>query len=304
MPGVRIAHQLNMDVSTPIKKARSVSPSVAAPDAPAPPSLPSPPLDLPNSLSLSPSSPSTLSVPTELEDAPAEQRVSYYVQAVDEMVSSVLSKEAFLFDSSELGALERFARLAYEARYLFIRLYLRKQRWIRVAGLKYQRDIEDLHGTVGMLTRREGEEDVVPAKEEEVEEREPVASTSRAKWDVIDLTEDDDEPLKMEPIDLTLSDSDEEEKQKPKPKPQPKKERSPSPVALGHAPPPEPDYSRLALGQADFLKSDTTEILAMLSLDEIVGLGRKLKVDPGKGKNSVSAVSCLLLAFQARPARC
>jgi hypothetical protein len=47
---------------------------------------------------------------SELESAPSQQRVSFYVQAFDDMFS-VVSKEAFLFDQRELLALNRLSDL-------------------------------------------------------------------------------------------------------------------------------------------------------------------------------------------------
>jgi hypothetical protein len=57
-----------------------------------------------------PRSDSVQEIVSELESAPSQQRVSFYVQALDDMCS-VVSKEAFLFDQRELLALNRLSDL-------------------------------------------------------------------------------------------------------------------------------------------------------------------------------------------------
>lgn len=46
----------------------------------------------------------------------AEQRVSFYVQAVDEMVDAVLENESFLFSEDEVAALRRFREMQCASR--------------------------------------------------------------------------------------------------------------------------------------------------------------------------------------------
>lgn len=65
---------------------------------------------VPSSPSESPSPP-----PSDLEDAPSQKRVSYYVQAMDELIESVLKHEAFLFSARELHALRRLQVLECES---------------------------------------------------------------------------------------------------------------------------------------------------------------------------------------------
>lgn len=54
---------------------------------------------------------STPPPPAALDHLEPEQRVSFYVQAVDEMIDAVLEHEGFLFDPVELDALNRFRSL-------------------------------------------------------------------------------------------------------------------------------------------------------------------------------------------------
>lgn len=51
----------------------------------------------------------------DVASLPAEQRVSFYVQAVDEMVDAVLENEAFLFSEDEVAALKRFREMQCES---------------------------------------------------------------------------------------------------------------------------------------------------------------------------------------------
>lgn len=99
-----------MSTSTPAaKKARSSSgaPSARSPSLPA------------ISPGRDPSSSHTAATPLnsiaeEVEEAEAGQRVSFYVQAADEMLEATLEKEAFLFTRVEQAALRRFQELDCE----------------------------------------------------------------------------------------------------------------------------------------------------------------------------------------------
>ncbi|BGP13581.1 hypothetical protein JCM10213v2_001513 [Rhodosporidiobolus nylandii] len=115
-------------------------------DALASTSLPVPPLSPPSltAPTASPSAPPSHPLDATLDDDNLEvgdeaqrRRTSIYVQAADEMLTTVLSREGFLFNSHEKGALERWHGLEYQARYLFMRLFLRKHgQWIRVSSLR------------------------------------------------------------------------------------------------------------------------------------------------------------------------
>lgn len=52
----------------------------------------------------------------EVEELASEKRVSFYAEAIDEMLAAVLVKEAFLFTKVERAALERFKLLDCESR--------------------------------------------------------------------------------------------------------------------------------------------------------------------------------------------
>ncbi|ORY75355.1 VRR-NUC domain-domain-containing protein [Leucosporidium creatinivorum] len=189
--------------------------------------------------------------PSDLEEATVEKRVSFYVQAADEILEAVLKHEAFLFSEAEQAALKRLRGLDYQARYLFVRLYLRKSSWIRLRGISYERDIDDLNAACQALWERV---DFAPPRPPTPPPAPPV----------------DVKPVKVEEpgvIDLTGDDDDDEEEE-------------PKPLVVVEE---EPDLSSLAMGREQLALEDSEVILGLLSLEELVALGKKMKVNPGKG---------------------
>ncbi|GAA96728.1 uncharacterized protein L969DRAFT_20070 [Mixia osmundae IAM 14324] len=77
-------------------------------------------------------------------DLPPQQRISIYVQAFEEMLDVVLRSESFLFSETELRVLSRWSALSYEARYLFVRLFIRKHVWHRASQIGYADEIADV----------------------------------------------------------------------------------------------------------------------------------------------------------------
>ncbi|KAG8895836.1 hypothetical protein FRC01_012177, partial [Tulasnella sp. 417] len=87
-------------------------------------------------------------------DAP--RRESMYVQMFDEVLETVLEGEQFLFAAEELRLFDRFKALSYPARYLLVRLILRKaQKWHRSDALNrnYHLDIPDLNAAIEELSK-------------------------------------------------------------------------------------------------------------------------------------------------------
>ncbi|KAE8266727.1 hypothetical protein A4X09_0g5622 [Tilletia walkeri] len=80
-------------------------------------------------------------------------RESMYPAALQEMIDTVLEHEAFLFSANEVAFLRSYAKMSYDARYLFSRLILRKYKWHRLCFLKYDTDLKDMAGTVRELAR-------------------------------------------------------------------------------------------------------------------------------------------------------
>ncbi|KZT69818.1 hypothetical protein DAEQUDRAFT_241498 [Daedalea quercina L-15889] len=71
-----------------------------------------------------------------------EVRVSMYVSLFEDMVTTVLRNEHYLFTLDELGCLSKYSKLSYHARYLLVRLCLRKSdKWHRLSTLKYEGEL-------------------------------------------------------------------------------------------------------------------------------------------------------------------
>ncbi|KAL8293066.1 hypothetical protein RQP46_000760 [Phenoliferia psychrophenolica] len=129
--------------------------------------------------------PGITTLPNEVEEAQGEARVSFYLQAVDEMVEGSF-KEAHLFNPAELDAIARFRQLDGEARYLFIRLYLRKHDFIRVRTIGYERDISDVDAACSALCSRTptaGPSSVIDLTADSDDEDKPMAGQSSPEDD-------------------------------------------------------------------------------------------------------------------------
>lgn len=93
-------------------------------------------------LFLHPSPPGSSTSHQVKEELPSGPHISIYVQVFEEMLSTVLQHEAHLFDEAEILFFERFANLSYNARFLMVRLLLRKpDTWNRLDSLKYQHEL-------------------------------------------------------------------------------------------------------------------------------------------------------------------
>ncbi|GAA6016966.1 hypothetical protein JCM10207_007864 [Rhodosporidiobolus poonsookiae] len=113
--------------------AHEGTPATAGPVPPPTPPTPS----LPHSDPLSTVDQPPADEQPQQEQHEPVQRISFYVQAADDMLDAVLDHEAFLFNPHELAALHHFRAMDYQARYLFMRLFLRKHgQWIRLAALR------------------------------------------------------------------------------------------------------------------------------------------------------------------------
>ncbi|CCG83294.1 Putative uncharacterized protein [Taphrina deformans PYCC 5710] len=75
-----------------------------------------------------------------------------YTQAFETALDTVLSNESFLFSRAELVVFEKYRVLPYEARFLYVRLFLRKKAaWFRVDKIGYESDISDVLGACRYL---------------------------------------------------------------------------------------------------------------------------------------------------------
>ncbi|CEQ43030.1 SPOSA6832_04915, partial [Sporobolomyces salmonicolor] len=213
--------------------------------------------------------PPLTSVGAEVATAPTDQRVSFYVQAADDMIEAVLKHEAFLFSEREQLALRRFQLLeSDQSRYLFMRLFLRKHGWIRLSGIGYENDVSDLPAACEALWRVI---ELTPTKEREEEVKPPVAGPST--------------PLQPQPppaadpgmIDLTMSDDEDEKEEQTKPLPK----------KLGEVDKEqEADLSRIAEDKEVLANEDPESALGLLSLDELIALGKRMKVAVPAGRGT------------------
>ncbi|GAA6000814.1 fanconi-associated nuclease 1 [Rhodotorula paludigena] len=218
--------------------------------------------------------------PADLAQLEPAQRVSFYVQAVDDMLDKVLDNEAFLFSDRECAALTRFRTLDYQSRYLFARLLLRKPAWIRLSSLQaspsYTTDIKDLPSACADLWRV----------------TEPVAGPSKLPPPV---TEDKPKPAKEERegfLDLTLTDSDDDMLPLPRATPLKGKSKQADVKGKGKArvvprklvPDDEAadddcqDLSRFAFDTSVLVLEPPETTLALLSMEELTTLGKRMKV--------------------------
>ncbi|GAA6056318.1 hypothetical protein JCM3770_000667 [Rhodotorula araucariae] len=224
--------------------------------------------------------------PAEIAALDPEKRVSFYVQAVDDMLDAVLGHEAFLFSNNERAALDRFRALEYQSRYLFARLLLRKPTWIRLSSLlaspSYTTDITDLPAACADLWR--------------VSEVGPVAGPSASP------EREEDNPAREERegfLDLTMSDSDDD---LPKPAPTPAKANgngkaraAPRPlVPDGSEDADVEDLSRFAFDQSVLEEEPPEHTLALLSMDELTTLGKRMKVSAKSGASRGEWTKALL----------
>ncbi|GAA6063048.1 hypothetical protein JCM10212_001111 [Sporobolomyces blumeae] len=251
-------------------------------------------------------------------DAPREQRVSFYVQAADDMLDAVFKHEAFLFSDKEQHALRRFRLLEYQSRYLFMRLFLRKHGWIRLDGIGYENDITDLDQACEALWRViEFTPSPAPLplasderKRELNDARVPTTTGNRDQGR--NPTDSRPNPsttttlAKLEPrlddsyfLDLTMSDDDDDLKPSPPHPPRNAavaadglnaKDKDQKRKKLGDCADEdeEMDLSRLAQDKETLANEDPQVALGLLSLDELVALGKRMKVSlsgkPNRGE--------------------
>ncbi|KAF8543878.1 VRR-NUC domain-containing protein [Trichophaea hybrida] len=81
---------------------------------------------------------------------------SIYVDAFNLALDTVLKDEAYLFSEDETEVFAKYSSLEYEAKHLYVRLFLRKTNaWFRIAKLQYPKDITDIDTACGVLQSEE-----------------------------------------------------------------------------------------------------------------------------------------------------
>ncbi|KAI0707651.1 VRR-NUC domain-containing protein [Earliella scabrosa] len=155
---------------------------------------------------------------TEEEDIKDDEGKSMYVTLFEDMIKVVLDKEPCLFVEEELQCFMAWHRLPYNAKYLFCRLALRKDKWHRLDMLNYEKELgsDGIRSAIETLCRRAEPEDIKP-KVEELDE----IPVKLFKDDVKPKLEPEEPQLPLAPekevkqngpevIDLTLDEEDEQ----------------------------------------------------------------------------------------------
>lgn len=203
-----------------------------------------------------------------LDAAPTEERISFYVQAFEEMLS-ILQNEAFLFDENEQWALARFVSLDYQSKYLFIRLFLRKNGFVRLGLIEYKEDIKDLRAACEALWEtkdglRTVEGGIEVKQGENVKEN--IKGKGKEKQPVVEM------------IDLTMSDDDDDEDLVIIEDIPIKQAEVALDIALAVDAEVKRDYSHFAYGNDALDSLDSQEMLELLYGTELIALGKKMKV--------------------------
>lgn len=90
--------------------------------------------------------------PRPASKRPGKYGESLYTQAFETALNTVLEHESFLFSDSEKAIFGKYRSLSYEARFLYVRLFLRKKAaWFRIDKIGYEGDISDVLGTCRQL---------------------------------------------------------------------------------------------------------------------------------------------------------
>ncbi|KAI8883044.1 hypothetical protein K501DRAFT_219991 [Backusella circina FSU 941] len=77
---------------------------------------------------------------------------SIYTDHVVDILNTVLDGEAYLFDKKELDLFDRFKNLDDDAKHLFVRLLLRKHKWILHNKINYENNIHDKDKAIQSLS--------------------------------------------------------------------------------------------------------------------------------------------------------
>lgn len=76
---------------------------------------------------------------------------SMYTDEFEKIMETVLENEKYLFTEEELRVAEKHRDLHIEAKHLFVRIFLRKHKWIRLRKTDYSRNIADINNARSIL---------------------------------------------------------------------------------------------------------------------------------------------------------
>ncbi|KIH89717.1 fanconi-associated nuclease 1 [Sporothrix brasiliensis 5110] len=111
-------------------------------------------------------------------DGPTLYRSSIYVDAFNIALDTVLEQEEHLFNEKEKAVFSAWRSLDYEAQYLYVRLFLRKEAaWHRTQRLSYRSNIGDLQAAIETLQK----EHQLPLCEDDVR-KSPLSKTVPQDW--------------------------------------------------------------------------------------------------------------------------
>ncbi|KAF8503697.1 VRR-NUC domain-containing protein [Russula emetica] len=181
-----------------------------------------------------------------------EKRQSMYVELLDEMLTSVFKYESHLLHPSEIDFIARMNLLPYAAKYLLIRLCLRKSgKWHRLNSLKYQHELgEEIAPALETLC--------VYSRQYLTEER-PIKQEER---EIIDLTLDELDTMKPS---FHLSE-------------QSMTEAGPSSIKIEDLSLSEQPCGDLSFFAQDHTHAELSELLECLNLEELRRLAKDMKI--------------------------
>ncbi|KAF8514069.1 VRR-NUC domain-containing protein [Gautieria morchelliformis] len=186
-------------------------------------------------------------------------RTSLYVQIFQSIHDIVMKMEKHLFSSEELACLQKLNEMSYPARYLLIRLCLRKRgKWHSLADLEKRYKIE-----IG------GKERISQAIDELCGiTRDAVVNVKDEEPDVIDSTQGENEDSEMPPASRTLDQCDRRKEKESIPK---------------------DDADKVYTFGQDDASASLPELLGCITHDELKKIGKQLKVTKtGQNRSSLS----------------
>lgn len=214
-----------------------------------------------------------------------------YVHVWDEMLETVLSRESYLFTPNELATVDRFQSLSYPARYLFIRLFVRRRGFFRLSTLtRYGRDVPDVSDAARELCAFT----TFSAQRQQQRQREvtppPPCPTRRKHVIVIDGSPETPPAAAVQ----CKRRSDPSQQQQQQEEPHLQSIASTSAVTLDDLAEAHHQDALGAFAQDGrdlFARADLQELAAMVSMDELKTLAKQMKLDPPKIKKQGKEVT-------------
>ncbi|KAG2013336.1 hypothetical protein CC2G_010258 [Coprinopsis cinerea AmutBmut pab1-1] len=214
-------------------------------------------------------------------DADGTRRPSGYITVFEEMVNDVLEHDRHLLSESELDALDAFSRLCYPSRYCLVRMLLLKPgRWNPMCKFeKWKTEV----GPDGLLPSIEPL--CQPIKDLLALPSQPSSQVRVGQ---------DTQPPRPEIIDLTESDDEDANSNVPGPSAIPQKPPSDDPIDRIINRSSESDDITLAYFCESDEKMSLYELLQSLTVEQLKGLAKSNKCQPGPKSTKQDFVHALL----------